>query len=252
MAPQPVVKTMDLCFSFNGQEVLKNINLEIMAGEMVGIIGPNGAGKTTLLRLLLGLLKPSSGHIELFGVRPHRLGKERDAVGYMPQRTNFDRNFPLSVLDVVKMGLVTSGALGRPFFRGHLEKVKLSLEKVGLYSLKDKHFGELSGGQQQRVFLARALCKEPALLILDEPNAGLDLPTQYHFFSLLQELQQAENLTVVMVSHDLAVIARYANKLACINKTMHVHGTPPEVLNSPLLEKAYRCEYEILFGRERS
>ena len=251
MHQQPVVKTVDLCFSFNEQKVLEKINLEIRAGEMVGIIGPNGAGKTTLLRLLLGLLKPSSGYIELFGIRPDRLGKIRDAVGYMPQRTNFDRNFPLSVLDVVKMGLVTAGALGRPFFRKHLGKAEQSLEKVGLLSLKKKHFGELSGGQQQRVFLARALCKEPALLILDEPNAGLDLPTQYHFFSLLQQLQQAENLTVVMVSHDLAVIARYANKLACINKSMHIHGTPPEVLNSPLLEKAYRCEYEILFGGER-
>lgn len=215
---------------------------------MVGIIGPNGAGKTTLLRIFLGLLKPDSGYVHIFGRTPETLGQEREKVGYMPQRSVHKQNFPVSTLDVVLMGLVTSAVLGRGFSREQHEKARQSLAKVGLLELQDKPFSILSGGQQQRVFLARAIAKEPRLLLLDEPNAGLDLPAQGRFFNLLVELQETQGLTVVMVSHDLTIIARYAHKLVCINRTMHIHGSPSEVLNSPHLEEAYRCEYDILFG----
>jgi zinc transport system ATP-binding protein len=215
---------------------------------MVGIIGPNGAGKTTLLRIFLGLLKPGSGYVDLFGRAPETLGQEREKVGYMPQRSVHKLNFPVSTLDVVLMGLVTSAVLGRGFTANQYEKARQSLAKVGLQELEKKPFSILSGGQQQRVFLARAIAKEPLLLLLDEPNAGLDLPAQGRFFNLLAELQETQGLTVVMVSHDLTVIARYAHKLICINRTMHIHGSPAEVLNSPHLEKAYRCEYDVLFG----
>jgi len=218
---------------------------------MVGIIGPNGAGKTTLLRIFLGLLKPGSGYVHLFGSTPETLGQKREKVGYMPQRSIHKQNFPVSTLDVVLMGLVTSASLGRSFSRQQHEKGRQCLAKVGLLELQDKPFSILSGGQQQRVFLARAIVKEPRLLLLDEPNAGLDLPAQGRFFNLLAELQQTQGLTIVMVSHDLTVISRYAHELICINRTMHIHGTPSEVLNSPHLEAAYRCEYDVLFGRER-
>lgn len=245
-----VVESRDLHYSVNGNHILEKIDLEIKAGEMVGIIGPNGAGKTSLLRLLLGLIRPTGGEVKIFGFPPARLGNKREAIGYMPQRPVFDRRFPLCVLDVVHMGLNTLGTLGRPLTREQREKGRRSLQQVGLAALRDRPFGELSGGEQQRVFLARALCREPQLLLLDEPNAGLDLPTQHQFFGLLQRLQQEQNLTIIMVSHDLAAVARYAHRLACINRTMHVHGEPREVLSSPHLEKAYRCEFDLLFGRE--
>ncbi len=244
----PLVEIRELDFALNGSYILEKINLEIEAGEMVGIIGPNGAGKTTLLRLLLGLIWQTGGEIKIFGLSPSRLGRKREAIGYMPQRPALDRRFPLSVLDVVFMGLHTPATLGRPLTRERREKGRRSLEQVGLAALQDRPFGELSGGEQQRVFLARALCREPQLLLLDEPNAGLDLPTQHHFFNLLQQLQKEHNLTVIMVSHDLAAIARYAHRLVCINRTMHVHGRPGEVLSSPHLEKAYRCEFDLLLG----
>ncbi|MGI6308945.1 MAG: metal ABC transporter ATP-binding protein [Dethiobacteria bacterium] len=252
MRSLPVVETRGLSVYLGGELVLKDINTEIAAGEMVGVIGPNGAGKTTFLRVLLGLVKPAAGEVKIFGHSPDTLGKIRDKIGYMPQRLLHDRHFPLSVRDVVMMGMVSSTTLGRSFSRLQQEKARQCLEKVGLLELQDKLFAELSGGQQQRVFLARALSKKPDLLLLDEPNAGLDLPAQNRFFALLQELQQALGLTVVMVSHDLTLIARHAQKLICINRTMHIHGTPVEVLNSPCLEKAYRCEFDLLFGgRER-
>ncbi|RJX27987.1 MAG: ABC transporter ATP-binding protein [Dethiobacter sp.] len=252
MTGPAVIETRDLNVYLEEHHILENINISIASGEMAGIIGPNGAGKTTLMRVLLGLVRATAGQVKIFGRTPEMLGGMRDEIGYIPQRPVFHRHFPVSTLDVVLMGMVTPTSLGRPFSRLQREKARDSLEMVGLWDLEAKPFTELSGGQQQRAFLARALCREPRLLLLDEPNAGLDLPAQSRFFTLLGELQQSHNLTVVMVSHDLTLIARYAHKLICINRTMHVHGSPAEVLNSPHLEKAYRCEFDVLFGsRER-
>ena len=251
MSSHPVVETKDINLSWNGHTILENINIKISAGEMVGIIGPNGAGKTTLLRIILGLVKPTRGEVRIFGSPPEKLGKLRDKIGYMPQRPHFKSFFPLSTLDVVAMGGFTRSFLGKPASRPQRKKARSSLEKVGLLSLESKPFAELSGGQQQRAFLARALCKDPLLLILDEPNAGLDLPSQQRFFSLLKELQESSGITVVIVSHDLAVISGFASQLICINRIIHVHGSPLEVLNSPNLEEAFRCEVDVFYGRGR-
>lgn len=249
MLSNPVVEAINVNVKMGKHQVLEGINLVIEPGEMVGIIGPNGAGKTTLMRVLLGLLKPTSGQVKLFGMSPGRMGKKRDYVGYMPQSPVFSRHFPLSCLDVVAMGSFTATAMGRPFTGQKREKALRCLERVGLLSLKNKPFAELSGGQQQRVFLARALVKEPLLLLLDEPNAGLDLPTQNHFFALLKELQSLYGLTVIIVSHDLVMISRFAGRLICINRTMHIHGEPLDVLKSSDLGKAYRCELDFLCGK---
>ncbi len=246
-----IIETTGLGLYLNGCEVLRDIDMEVLPGDMVAIIGPNGAGKTTLMRIFLGMLKPSRGRVKVLGVYPDRLGKKRDEIGYMPQRPMHKKNFPLSVLDVVAMGAVTSSSLGRPFTRNQREWAREALEQVGLGEESNRPFSQLSGGQQQRTFLARSLCRKPGLLLLDEPNAGLDLPTQSRFFQLLKKLQQEEGLTVVMVSHDLAAVAGFVDKLLCINKTMHVHGSPRDVLSSPGLEDAYRCEFEVFFGRKR-
>lgn len=249
MPVDPVIETKNVNLLWNGHIILEDINIQINSGEMIGIIGPNGAGKTTLLRIMLGLAKPTSGQVRIFGLAPGKLGKLREKIGYMPQRPSFDRRFPLSTLDVVAMGGFTRNYLGKPFSAMQRAKVRRSLEMVDLLPLENKPFAELSGGQQQRAFLARALCREPRLLFLDEPNAGLDIPTQHRFYSLLEALQNSKGITVVIVSHDLAMISRFAGQLICINQTMHVHGPPPDVLNSPDLEKAYRCEVDVFYGR---
>jgi len=251
MRGNPAVETENIYVRLGNNLVLEDINLIIKSGEMVGIIGPNGAGKTTLMRVLLGLLSPTSGQVKLFGLNPDKMREKRDLIGYMPQRPVFGRHFPLSCLDVVTMGAFTSTSLGRPFMGRQREKARRSLAKVGMLSLEHKPFAELSGGQQQRIFLARALVKEPRLLLLDEPNTGLDLPTQNNFFSLLKEFQTGFGLTVVMVSHDLLMVSRFADQLICINRTMHVHGAPRDVLQSSKLEEAYRCEIDLLFDRRR-
>lgn len=248
---EEIIKTVDLGLSLNGCEILQDINIQVKRGEMVAIIGPNGAGKTSLMRLILGLVKPSRGRVEVFGTLPGKLGEKRDEIGYMPQRPLYHKNFPFSVMDIVSMGLVTSTSLGRPLTREQRENARKALNQVGMLEESSRLFSELSGGQHQRVFLARALCKNPDLLLLDEPNAGLDLPTQTHFFNMLKELQKEQNITLVMVSHDLTLVTRFVDKLICINRTMHVHGRPWDVINSPRLEEAYRCEYEAIFGRKR-
>lgn len=243
-----VVETRGLSVYLGGEQILSEINTEVAAGEMVGVIGPNGAGKTTFLRVLLGLVKPSAGEVKIFGYSPDKLGRIRNKIGYLPQRHLHDQHFPLSVRDVVMTGLVSPGSLGCFFSRLQREKARQCLEKVGLSGLQNKYFAELSGGQQQRTFLARALVKEPDLLLLDEPNSGLDFSAQNCFFILLQKLQQKLGLTVVMVSHDLTLIARHTQRLICINRTVHIHGTPREVLNSPCLEKAYHCKPDLHLG----
>lgn len=246
-----IVRTDNLSVVLEGSKVLEDIKMEVYRGSMVGLIGPNGAGKTTLLRLLLGLLMPSRGTVEILDTDPRHLGARRESIGYLPQRSAVTPQFPLSALDVVCMGLVTPGLAGKPLNKHHRKKARECLEKVGVLSLENRPFEQLSGGEQQRVFLARALIKDPHLLLLDEPNAGLDMPTQNRFMALLKNLQQEQGLTVIMVSHDLAVVAKYTERLFCINRTMHVHGSPSEVMNSPLLWETYRCEYELLFGKER-
>ena len=252
MRGNPAVETKNVYVRLNNSLVLENINLLINSGEMAGIIGPNGAGKTTLMRVLLGLLPPTSGKINVFGLSPNNMLTKSDLVGYMPQRPVFGRHFPLSCLDVVTMGAFTATSLGRPFTGIQRKMARRSLAKVGMLPLANKPFAELSGGEQQRIFLARALVKEPRLLLLDEPNSGLDLPTQNNFFSLLKELQSDSGLTVIIVSHDLLMISRFADRLICINRTMHIHGIPRDVLQSPRLEEAYRCEIDLLFDKRRA
>ena len=250
MKSNMAVSVRNVSVLLEGNMVLEGIDLDIHWGEMVGIIGPNGAGKTTLLRLMLGLLDSYRGTVQVMGSSPSRLGEKRDAIGYLPQRPEVTPQFPLSVLDVVSMGLITPNLVGRPLGKKCRQLAWDCLEKVGLLPLINKPFTQLSGGERQRVFLARALIKSPCLLFLDEPNAGLDLPTQNRFMTLLKNLQEQQELTIVMVSHDLAVMAGYADRLICINRTMHVHGSPAEVMESPRLGEAYRCKYELLFGRE--
>ncbi|MGI5882609.1 MAG: metal ABC transporter ATP-binding protein [Dethiobacteria bacterium] len=252
MPNSPVVEVKDISVVLGKNRILEGISFAVAPGEMVGIIGPNGAGKTTLMRVLLGLLRPTSGQVRLFGRDHDKMGKKRDLIGYMPQRPVFGSHFPLTCLDVVIMGSFTATSLGKLFIGAWREKARYCLEMVGLLPLEKVPFTELSGGQQQRVFLARALIKEPLLLFLDEPNAGLDLPTQNNFFALLQELQSLHGLTVLIVSHDLVMISRFAGRLICINQTMHIHGAPRDVLGSSSLEKAYRCEFDFISEKVRA
>ena len=213
-----VVQLKGVSFSYNGEKALDNIDLDIKRGDFLGIIGPNGSGKTTLLKIILGLVKPQKGSVTVSGVR----------IGYVPQRAGANvTKFPISVEEVVGMGGATQRVISE------------SLEEVGMKEHKKKLLKELSGGQQQRVFIARALAEKPQLLVLDEPTVGVDADSQAKFYELLKELNKKHNLTLILVSHDVDVVAHEVSEIACINSKLVCHGKPHDVLKSDFMEKLY-------------
>ena len=243
-----IVRLEDVCVDRRDRRVLENISFEVAAGDFVGLVGPNGAGKTTLLKTLLGLAPVSSGRIEILGRAPRGRRGAPEGVGYVPQRHSIAAHFPASVNDVVSMGRLR---MRGPFSRISDEDRKIvarNLESVGIADLAQRPVGELSGGQQRRVMLAQALCASARLLILDEPTIGLDLPAEHEFYSLLRELQRDLGLTVIAVSHDLVALAGECDELICINRRMHIHGHPEDVIHSHAIQEAYSCEFDFLAG----
>lgn len=232
--------------SYQGNPALVDVNLDIEDGEFLGLIGPNGGGKTTLLRVVLGLLKPDTGTVEVLGMRPDRLARKRHVIGYIPQYSFLDLDFPASVLDVVLMARY--GRIGL-FRRPSSEDRMAATDALGMVEMGEfvhRQIGQLSGGQRQRVFIARALASQPRLLILDEPLVGVDARGEGEFYSLLEDLRKRLKLTVVIVSHDVGVVSSYVDKVACLNKTLYLHDTPDKMFSNKTLEKVYGCEIELV------
>jgi ABC-type Mn2+/Zn2+ transport system ATPase subunit len=247
----PLVAVRHVSVVSGQRRVLDGITFTLAEGRFLGIIGPNGAGKTTLLKVLLGLVTPTRGDVEVFGERPSRLGRRRHRIGYVPQRPEFDHRFPVAVRDVVMMGRYCCLGVLRFPRRRDWQKVEETIEQVGLAGSESRLIGELSGGELQRALLARALCAETRLLLLDEPTSGLDLPAQEEFYRLLLCLRSDLGLTTIVVSHDLLALGAYADELICISGTMHIHGNPQTVLQSDQLREAYRCEFDFLSAEGR-
>ncbi len=240
-----MIRADNLSVILGQRPVLEEITFSARCGELTGIIGPNGAGKTTLLRAILGLVPIRDGNLTVLGISHPRLKEVRPQIGYMPQRQSFERRFPLSAADVVATGLLSQQTLLRRV-TDRMIKINDALQAVGMEAFGHRSFQDLSGGEQQRILLARSLVRKPKLLLLDEPNSGLDFPAQQGFIELLRRLKESSGLTIVLVSHDLVSVAAAADQLVCINRTMHIHGNPAEVLHSPHLDDAYRCQFDFL------
>lgn len=201
--------TMDrVSFSYQNQQVIRDLNFGIKERDFVGLVGSNGAGKTTLLRMIVGLLRPSSGQIRLFGT-PLGEFNAWDRIGYVPQKNSFNPLFPATVKEVVQSGLYGRKRMFRKLSKEDVQKSVDALHAMGIEDLADKRIGQLSGGQQQRVFLARALINNPDLLILDEPTVGIDIETQMGFFHMIKHMHQHHRITFLIVSHDLDMIRSY-------------------------------------------
>lgn len=216
----PAIFMEDVWFSYDGYPVLENVNLSISRGDFVSVVGPNGGGKTTLLKVILGLLRPSRGEVKVFGMPPE---EARAHIGYMPQFVQLDPQFPATVLDVALMGRLGHGKAFGFYSKRDKEIALQALEQVGLGSLRRKPFASISGGQRQRLFIARALVCEPALLLLDEPTANLDVVMERDLYGLLQELNK--RLTIVMVSHDLGFVSQVVKNVVCVNRKVMTHAT---------------------------
>ncbi len=233
-----VIELRNLYFSYNDRVVLEDINLAVEEGEYLALIGPNGSGKTTLVKLILGLLPPVCGEVLVFGTSLQQF-KDWYRLGYVPQRAVLNNGFPVTVREAAAAGRFGRVGLCRNLKREDWEAVEEALEMVGLLSLQHKPLPELSGGQLQRVFIARALAGQPDILILDEPQAGLDDRYLYNFYCLLKRLKEERGITVFIVSHDIGEIGSWADRIICLNKKLLYQGTPREVLNPSKLKDVY-------------
>jgi zinc transport system ATP-binding protein len=231
--------------SYGGVHALEDVTFSIEAGDFVGIIGPNGSGKTTLLKLILGLLAPTAGSVRLFDVAPSAF-RDWQKVGYVPQRTVFDTGLPVRVDEVVATGLVSAR---ERFQRTRAETRRRITDALALVGMADKaaaRIGALSAGQQQRVLIARALVSDPALLILDEPTGGVDPEAQATFHTLLQRLNTERGVTLILVSHDIGVVARDVTKLACLNRRVIFCGRPQDFFTDEGLTSLYGSAVRVV------
>ena len=271
-----IIKIEHLHAGYEGKEVLSDINLTVTSDDYLGIIGPNGGGKTTLIRLILGLMKPTSGTIRFFKEekskgetrqdkeekretrqdkeekRETRQDKEQKgetnedkhlkevkeiSMGYLPQYNALDKQFPISVYEVVLSGLSKSKKLFARYTKAQHQQVLDTLERMQLTDLKDRHIGALSGGQLQRVLLARAIVAKPDVVILDEPNTYIDRRFQKQMYEMLEQINK--ECAIIIVSHDIAEVLNNVKHIACVNHHLHYHDTadmPREKLEEHFLK----------------
>jgi len=245
---EDVVCIHDVSFSYDARNALSHITLHVKRGSTLGIIGPNGGGKSTLMKLMLGVLEPDSGSITILGLSPRAACSNGSLVGYVPQRHVLDWSFPITVRQVVTLGLIGRKGLIGGFSRQQKQQVSDVLKAVEMDKLADQPIGGLSGGQQQRVFIARALVNQPQILFLDEPTTGIDQAGQEKFMALLTSLKQQFGLTLVMVSHDLRSVIASCDRVACLNRNLHYHDHP-RGLSSDVLYNVFQCDFDALLDK---
>lgn len=218
-----LIQARDISINLGGQSILQHVDLSIHAGEIVTVIGPNGAGKTTLVKAALGLIKPDQGHIER---------KAKLCIGYMPQRLHIDPSLPISVERFLQLACPST------------DSIKAALDEVNTQHLLKAPLQTISGGELQRVLLARALLRDPELLVLDEPVQGVDIAGQSELYELIGDIRRRHQCGVLMVSHDLHLVMAQTDTVICLNQHVCCHGHPEHVSTDPA--------YLNLFGEKHS
>jgi zinc transport system ATP-binding protein len=236
---ETIIDVDGVWFSFNGQPILQDVHLKVPRGDFLVVIGPNGGGKTTLLKLMLGLLDPNRGTVQVFGQPPR---KASHRIGYVPQNVHVNKTFPVSVLDVVLMGRLRSGkGWSSPSARDR-SAARAVMERLGVWPHRSRRIGELSGGELQRVFIARALVSVPEVLFLDEAMASIDAQSRGEFYEALTELNRT--VTIVAVSHDMMILSSHVKSVACVNRDLHYHDSGE--ITQEMLDAAYRCPVDLV------
>lgn len=240
MSGNNAITLKNVCFSYGDRPAIDNASFTITEGDFLGIIGPNGGGKTTLLRLLLGLLRPDTGEVRLFDAPP---AKTRGRVGYIPQETNLNKSFPVTVRDIVLMGLTGARGLGKRFVRSDRLKAEILIERLGLTPVINRPVAQLSGGQRQKALLARAMVGDPEMLFLDEPTASVDITGEDEIYDHLHLLNKT-GVTVVLVTHNIGILSKYVKSVACINRQLYFH--PDGRLDQATVNRTFGCQVDII------
>jgi len=233
------IEAKNLSFSYNGTVILDHLTFSIESGAYVGIIGPNGGGKTTLIKLILGLLDPTQGSLNVLGQSP-KIARGKGRLGYVLQRiAQGDPAFPATVEEVVKSGRSAQRGMFRWLTVEDRRAVEAAMEKTDILPFRKRLIGSLSGGERQRAFIARALVSDPQILVLDEPTTGIDPAARESFYALLRQLNQEQHIGILFVSHDLEVMIKEANSLLCINKVMVCNCESGQSLSPGMIEQLY-------------
>lgn len=230
-----ILEIRDVSAGYEGDMVLKDINIVVSDLDFIGVIGPNGGGKTTLVKLILGLIRPMQGEIVFHNP------DERNLIGYLPQVNQNDKRFPITVIEVVLSGLMSVKQGFRAYHRDDRKQALEILDLMGIRHLQKKSIGDLSGGQMQRVYLGRAIIANPKLLILDEPNTFVDNKFEHDLYELLGQLNK--KMAILMVSHDVGTITSYVKTIACVNRNLHYHRS--NIITQSQLA-AYNCPIQLI------
>jgi len=239
MTKKPVIELEKVSFSYDGLPVLEDVSLTVHEHDFLSIVGPNAGGKTTLLKLIMGLIRPTSGTVRVFGQRPPKV---RSRIGYMPQHASLDPLFPVNVMDVVLMGRLGHGKRFGIYGLADREAAAEAIQKVELYDIRRRSFSALSGGQRQRVLIARALVSDPELLLLDEPTSNVDAAVETELFEILDQLNQ--KMTVAVVTHDLGFVSCYVKSVACVNRRVVVH--PISEITGEMINEIYGTDVHMV------
>ncbi len=244
-----IAEARNLSVSFGESEVLQGITFELAPGDFLALVGPNGSGKTTLIKCLLGLLPPARGVVRLFGQDP-RVFQQWHRIGYLPQVSGSNhRGFPATVREIVASGRLSLKRFPKRLKHEDCQAVEQTMHMVEIDHLADRKIDRLSGGQRQRVFLARAMVAEAEVLFLDEPTSALDPATRKGFYQLLQEINQTQGRSIVMITHDSGTIGAYATSLLYIDQTLVFFGSFAEFCQSPVMTAVFGSHSQHLICR---
>ncbi len=219
-----VLEVKNLSVKYGNTVALEGVSFDIERGDFIGLVGPNGAGKSTLIKAIFGLADISTGKISLLSKDISKF-KDFSKIGYLPQKNaTLNRLFPVSVFEVVSLGLLSKKKFPKRLSKEDHEKVKKTLEDLNISKLSKRVFFELSGGQQQKVLLGRAIVSDPEILIFDEPSTALDPASREEFFTLVKKYNTEKNTTVILITHDTGYVGKYANKLLYLDRKVEFFG----------------------------
>ncbi|MGH9126796.1 MAG: metal ABC transporter ATP-binding protein [Acidimicrobiales bacterium] len=250
-APAAAVVARGAAVTVGGRRLWSGVDLEVGGGEFVAVLGPNGVGKSTLVKAILGLLPLAAGRLTVLGAPP---GRAATRIGYLPQRRSFDSGLRVRGVDVVRCGLdgdrwglpLPGGARFSARARAAAALVEEVIGLVDATGYAGRPVGQVSGGEQQRLLIAQALVRRPELLVLDEPLDSLDLPNQASVAALVARISQDEQVTVLLVAHDVNPILPYLDRVVYLGAGGAVSGTPAEVITSDTLSELYRTPIEVV------